>query len=162
MVLVKCLECGHNISDKAKMCPNCGIALGNKKSLLCPECGSLYIEDDNLCKMCGFPLNNNIKESTQEQKKFNIYWKGRNWFLIDVKVVLTVNDVKIGTYSMRKGFLAKIPIENDTIRICLTSSIGIGKAYYELDICSKKNYEFSLIYDNFSGFFGEKYNIKSY
>jgi len=28
MALVECPECGHEVSDKAKMCPNCGLPIG--------------------------------------------------------------------------------------------------------------------------------------
>ena len=31
MALIKCTECGHMISDKAKVCPRCGITLENGK-----------------------------------------------------------------------------------------------------------------------------------
>lgn len=27
MAIIKCPECGHNVSDKAKSCPNCGYVL---------------------------------------------------------------------------------------------------------------------------------------
>jgi hypothetical protein len=35
MALVDCPECGHAISDRAKMCPNCGLPIGG--GLLCWE-----------------------------------------------------------------------------------------------------------------------------
>jgi len=35
MALVECPECGHEVSDKAKMCPNCGVPLGG--GMLCWE-----------------------------------------------------------------------------------------------------------------------------
>ena len=31
MALIKCPECGREISDKAASCPNCGTPIGNKK-----------------------------------------------------------------------------------------------------------------------------------
>ena len=33
MALVPCLECGHEISDKAKACPKCGIPLNVSQNL---------------------------------------------------------------------------------------------------------------------------------
>ena len=38
MALIKCSECGNQVSDKATACPNCGapVAAGPQ----CPECGS--------------------------------------------------------------------------------------------------------------------------
>lgn len=32
MALIKCNECGKEISDSAKICPNCGIAINNKSN----------------------------------------------------------------------------------------------------------------------------------
>ncbi len=34
MALIKCPECGKEISDTAKSCPNCGYMIHNKKSFL--------------------------------------------------------------------------------------------------------------------------------
>ena len=34
MALIKCPECGKEISDTAKSCPNCGYTIHNKKSFL--------------------------------------------------------------------------------------------------------------------------------
>mgnify|MGYP000565577660 CR=1 FL=1 len=30
MALIKCPECGHQISDKAPVCPNCGVEIAGK------------------------------------------------------------------------------------------------------------------------------------
>jgi len=52
MALIKCSECGKEISDKAESCPNCGYVLpketfwGDMKSLpgkRCPRCKSTNI-----------------------------------------------------------------------------------------------------------------------
>ena len=48
MALIKCPECGKEISDSATSCPNCGIALNqttqNSKSVKCPKCGSTNLQ----------------------------------------------------------------------------------------------------------------------
>ena len=36
MALIKCSECGKEVSSSAKTCPHCGIKINFKK---CPECG---------------------------------------------------------------------------------------------------------------------------
>lgn len=38
MALIKCSECGKQVSDKAQACPNCGAPIST--GLHCPECGS--------------------------------------------------------------------------------------------------------------------------
>ena len=49
MALIKCPECGKEVSDKAKTCVNCGISLNN---IICPECGNLM--EGNTCQNCGY------------------------------------------------------------------------------------------------------------
>ena len=48
MALIKCEECGHDLSDKAASCPHCGTPLANilkdtqgaiKAIIKCPKCG---------------------------------------------------------------------------------------------------------------------------
>ena len=29
MAIIKCPECGHNVSDNAQFCPGCGIKIAN-------------------------------------------------------------------------------------------------------------------------------------
>lgn len=38
MAMIKCDECGKDVSDKAKTCPNCGCPIDTK--IYCPVCGS--------------------------------------------------------------------------------------------------------------------------
>lgn len=46
MALIKCEECGHEVSDHAKLCPNCGYQNNN---IICPECGTIIYNDDECC-----------------------------------------------------------------------------------------------------------------
>ena len=55
MAIIKCPECGHQVSDKAATCPSCGVGiLGNIKR--CPECGEIVFNDQTLCPNCHAPL----------------------------------------------------------------------------------------------------------
>lgn len=38
MALIKCRECGKEVSDRARNCPNCGCPIDTK--IYCPKCGS--------------------------------------------------------------------------------------------------------------------------
>ena len=51
MAIIKCPECGHNISDKAPFCPSCGVAIAGK-TVTCPECGKVYFNDLAECPQC--------------------------------------------------------------------------------------------------------------
>ena len=42
MAMIKCPECGHQVSDKAKSCPNCGAPIDTK--VYCPNCGSSNVK----------------------------------------------------------------------------------------------------------------------
>lgn len=51
MAIIKCPECGHQVSDHAKTCPNCGIEIeGNIKK--CPECGEIVFKEADSCQAC--------------------------------------------------------------------------------------------------------------
>ena len=59
MALVKCKECGKDVSESAKKCPHCGVDLIEKKEVnkrKCPDCGNDVDKDDKVCKNCGCPL----------------------------------------------------------------------------------------------------------
>lgn len=57
MALVKCIECGNMVSERARVCMKCGCPIEfilNKQS--CPECGSMVALDGGVCTNCGYPL----------------------------------------------------------------------------------------------------------
>ena len=49
--MIKCPECGHEISDKAPFCPSCGVAIAGKTTI-CPECGQAYFTESGECPHC--------------------------------------------------------------------------------------------------------------
>jgi len=53
----KCIECGAEIEDRVKACPNCGY---EGQTLVCPECGKTVESTEAMCPSCGCPL----KETT--------------------------------------------------------------------------------------------------
>ncbi len=65
MALIKCDECGKEISDKAKKCIHCGnIVITYTK---CNECGESFASDCSSCPKCGCPnfsLANSNKSDT--------------------------------------------------------------------------------------------------
>lgn len=54
MALIKCQECGAEISDAAVSCPKCGAPV--VKQVVCPECGKLVSGLASVCPNCGAPL----------------------------------------------------------------------------------------------------------
>lgn len=72
MALLKCPECGHDVSDKASYCMNCGYPIQEyiasesqrvieqpdirSKISKCPMCAAEVIDNAPECKICGFNL----------------------------------------------------------------------------------------------------------
>ena len=55
MAIIKCPECGHQVSDKAATCPSCGVGIAGNITT-CPECGEIVFKDLTLCPNCHCPL----------------------------------------------------------------------------------------------------------
>lgn len=51
MAIIKCPECGHQVSDKAPTCPSCGIEIFNKITR-CIQCGEVYFKENPRCPNC--------------------------------------------------------------------------------------------------------------
>ena len=68
MALIKCSECGREVSDKASVCPDCGCPI--EKKVICQECGQEFLESDTSCPKCGCP-NNQRKDSNKTNPQSN-------------------------------------------------------------------------------------------
>ena len=55
-MLIKCPECGHQVSDQAKTCPSCGIEIAGKITR-CPDCGEVIFKEQSRCPMCHRSIN---------------------------------------------------------------------------------------------------------
>ena len=59
MALIKCTECGAQISDRARKCPSCGCPieeiLKEPDKKICVECGNELEEGTEICPKCGCP-----------------------------------------------------------------------------------------------------------
>lgn len=56
MAIIKCPECGHQVSDKAATCPSCGVQIAGKV-MRCPECGAVVFKNQEVCPDCHYPLH---------------------------------------------------------------------------------------------------------
>lgn len=77
MAIIKCPECGHEISDKAPFCPSCGVAIAGKV-VECPKCGKVYFSELSECSQCHYKrpvadktpiVENDNAVNTQETEK---------------------------------------------------------------------------------------------
>ena len=55
MALIKCPECGGQVSDKASNCPHCGYSMEQPSQAKCPECGGRIADQSKPCPFCGHP-----------------------------------------------------------------------------------------------------------
>ena len=70
MALIKCLNCGTNVSDKAKQCPNCGEILQTQKVVkVCEECGYELDNNTTICPKCGCPIPESEEQKKTRKKK---------------------------------------------------------------------------------------------
>lgn len=74
MALIKCTECGHEVSDKASACPHCGCPI--EKRNCCVECGQPIPEGVNVCTNCGCPMQGNLAHDfgLPQKSKSSLIW----------------------------------------------------------------------------------------
>lgn len=65
--MIKCPECGREISENAPFCPNCGIKIA-RNIKRCPECGTIALMTSELCPHCGYPYKPEDNEAAQNGK----------------------------------------------------------------------------------------------
>ena len=50
-MVIKCPECGHQVSSLAESCPNCGISIAGNIAK-CPHCGGIVLSNQSVCPNC--------------------------------------------------------------------------------------------------------------
>lgn len=80
-MIIKCPECGHQVSDKAPVCPSCGVEIAGH-IVHCSHCGEIYLKEEGVCPNChqanpsngnsetsaNIPLEDASEETRQEQE----------------------------------------------------------------------------------------------
>lgn len=74
MAMIKCPECGHQVSDKAEACPSCGVRIaGNVKK--CSHCGAVVFNEQTSCPECHSSLADNLANgqpaASEQQQQFD-------------------------------------------------------------------------------------------
>lgn len=64
-MIIKCPECGHQVSDRARTCPSCGIDIAGKITR-CPDCGEYIFKDQQSCPNCHCSINASAPSETEE------------------------------------------------------------------------------------------------
>lgn len=71
-MIIKCPECGHQVSDRAKTCPSCGIEIEGKITR-CPDCGEYIFKDDRECPNCHCSINASASEPAAQDSAAQQY-----------------------------------------------------------------------------------------
>lgn len=66
MAIIKCPECGRQVSDQAQTCPSCGIEIAGKVTK-CPDCGDVFFKSEGMCPNCHKPYVSGGSTSTPLQ-----------------------------------------------------------------------------------------------
>lgn len=80
MALVKCVECGNMVSERASACVKCGcpIQFILNSQERCPKCGSPIDSNNTICTNCGYLLklkkmqNGSGNIVAPKQRRFNV------------------------------------------------------------------------------------------
>lgn len=123
MAIIKCPECGKEISDKATQCIHCGCPIEIEFKYYCKECGAEILETDKVCPNCGIDLetgveNSNISSLSDCEKNISFFLKLAKFF-------------KYGTLALA-GLILLIGImstggtgEGEMLGICFIFSISL-------------------------------------
>lgn len=117
MAMIKCPECGQEISDKAKKCIHCGkILVEDTKENICMECGKIIPEDSDLCPYCGCPVEKTASQKV-EVTGIKVSKKSKKMFAIIGVVALVVCIIAIcgGLYFKKVSEQKKIDEYNTYI-----------------------------------------------
>lgn len=73
MAMIKCPECGKDISNQSDKCIYCGFPIRNEDMIVCSNCGVLNQAGSTFCSSCGNPLIKGITapSTTKAHKSAN-------------------------------------------------------------------------------------------
>lgn len=91
MSLIKCPECGNEISTNAKSCPKCGCEV-----TICPDCGAVYAGKTEICKNCGYKFKTAEQNSDKDDNvliKAKQFTKAVNALTLAECIINTIGDI---------------------------------------------------------------------
>jgi len=86
MALIKCSECGKEISDTCDSCIHCGCPI--EKPIVCSECGKEINSDMKICPNCGNELTEELNNDYLLSKKGSN--SNKNYYFISTIIVIIV------------------------------------------------------------------------
>ncbi|MCL1829768.1 MAG: TM2 domain-containing protein [Oscillospiraceae bacterium] len=71
MALIKCPECGGEVSEQAASCPRCGHPVKRQNTMFCTRCAKEIDKEAVICPACGVPTKN-FQNQQQAQPPINV------------------------------------------------------------------------------------------
>lgn len=138
MALIKCPECGKEISDKAKKCVHCGKVLieGKPTTKVCSDCGKENPIDATECVHCGCPFDETTITETSPVQTVQVEKTNKNLKKIIIPTVAAVAVIAVGLI----GYNVKVVKPKNTYNEAMTL---LDKGKYE---------EADKILDSISGY----------
>ena len=129
MALIKCTNCGKDISDKATVCPQCGTAViksemtTDKNVWKCEDCGTENSIENETCVNCGCPKT--IEDSPQKVEiaaisvpKIKPKEKTKKYMIISIIAIFSIIVGFIGLKnSSEEKYLTNLKSAYDTMLI---------------------------------------------
>ena len=88
MAIIKCPNCGNDISDKAEKCIHCGYELTKKVGNVCPECGAELEDGAKVCSKCGCPISPESSAAPQKVEVTGVSLKPKSKKPLWLKIIL--------------------------------------------------------------------------
>lgn len=166
MALIKCPECGREVSDKASKCVQCGHEFIHQEKRFCSECGTEIPVGVMECPNCGCPVETQATLAGQatsvemQPKKQNINIKKLLPLIIGIIAVFVIGmivyNVKViqpkkieaqnkATYDEAIGLLEKGKYEDSSE--LLQSIVGYNDVDVILEQIKYESYAYSAIND---------------
>ena len=162
MALINCPNCGKEVSDKAKACPNCEHKLienvDEKKEsiIICDDCGFEIPLDNEACPNCGCPIstegeaNSNSTPQKVEITSVNlptVKKSAKKYVIASVLVLLLIIVGTVFGIAIKNNQAAKLSAEYSENLKSTTSMILIGASEAETVANLIKSVWYNTIYE---------------
>ena len=131
MALIKCVDCGKEISDTSKVCIHCGCPV--EKELICNECGKKLDIKEKVCKNCGCKITK--QNQINLQFLFFIYITFIIGGILLIIIIIVILPKSFNTSSTNNSTHEKIDLTehniNEYIKVDLTGALrDYGSGYF--------------------------------
>jgi hypothetical protein len=112
MAMIKCPECGEEVSDKAKKCIHCGKILIEEPKKICSDCGKEVDVNATECPYCGCPIEEEKKDNISVPTVSEKPKKDLKKVIIPIVVSVIVAIIGLVIYNVKVVQPKKIAAEN--------------------------------------------------